>query len=150
MTAARLTLAARVLLPVYLVALGSVVFSPSDQATEIPGPIAWVFDLADALQANFEPGYIALEFVANIGLFVPFGILVRLAFARPPWWLVLLLGFATTLTIELVQSTLPTRFSTLSDVIANTLGTAVGLLLVLAVRRAIDRRSVVGDEPLAQ
>jgi len=34
-----------------------------------------------------------------------------------------------------VQSTLPSRFSTVSDVIANTLGTAVGLLAVRALSR---------------
>jgi VanZ family protein len=132
---ARLAIAARALLPVYLLALGVVVFSPSDEATDAPGLIAWVFDRVDELRASFEPAYVALEFVANIALFVPFGVLVRLAFARPPWWAILLLGFATTVTIELVQSTLPTRFSTVSDVIANTAGTALGVLAVGLVSR---------------
>ena len=132
---ARLTLTARALLPVYLVVLGVIVFSPSDEATNAPGLIAWLFDRVDELQASFAPAYVALEFVANIALFVPFGVLVRLAFARPPWWAILLLGFATTLTIEIVQATLPTRFSTASDVIANTAGTALGVLAVRLVSR---------------
>jgi len=68
-------------------------------------------------------------------MFMPFGVLVRVAFARLPWWAVLLLGFATTVTIELVQTTLPSRYSTLSDVIANTLGTAAGLLIVWLLSR---------------
>lgn len=134
-TRRRLALWARVALPVYLVALGCVVFSPSDEATEVEGLVSWVFDRVDELRAGFEPAYVVLEFVANIALFVPFGVLVRVAFARPAWWVVLLLGFATTVTIELVQSTLPTRFSTVSDVVANTLGTAAGLLLVRAISR---------------
>jgi glycopeptide antibiotics resistance protein len=132
---ARLAVAARALIPFYLLALCVIVFSPSDEATEAPGLIAWVFDRVDELRASFEPAYVALEFVANIALFVPFGVLGRLAFARPPWWAILLLGFATTVTIELVQSTLPTRFSTASDVIANTAGTALGLLVVRLVSR---------------
>lgn len=132
---ARLVLAARVLLPVYLVALGYIVFSPSDEATQATGFIAWVFDAVDRLRDNFEPAYIALEFVANIALFVPFGVLVRLAFVRPPWWVIAALGFATSVSIELIQLTLPTRFSTVSDVVANTAGTFLGLLVVRFVTR---------------
>ena len=132
---ARVVLAARILLPVYLVVLGYIVFSPSDEATETPGLIAWLFDAVDRLRAEVPAAYVALEFVANIALFVPFGVLGRLAFARPPWWAILLLGFATTVTIELVQSILPTRFSTVSDVIANTAGTALGVLAVRLVSR---------------
>jgi len=126
---------ARVLLPVYLVVLFAIVFSPADESTPTPGFVGWVVDRLDDLRTSFEPGYVALEFTANIALFVPFGVLVRLAFARPAWWVILALGFATTVGIELVQSTLPTRFSTVSDVVANTLGTAAGLLAARLVRR---------------
>jgi len=119
---------ARILLPVYLVAVGFIVFSPSDDSGS--GFLEW---LAEALG---EPGYAAVEFTANIVMFVPFGVLVRLATARPSWWMILALGFLTTVTIELTQLALPSRFSTVSDVIANTLGTAVGLAAVwLATRR---------------
>lgn len=132
---ARLSLAARVLLPIYLVVLCWIVFSQSDESTNATGLVAWVFEVIDELHASFEPAYVAIEFVANIALFVPFGVLVRLAFARLPWWAIGLLGFATTVTIELVQITLPSRFSTVSDVVANTLGTGLGLLAVWAFSR---------------
>lgn len=123
----RLTLWARILLPVYLLVVGVVVFSPSDDSGS--GFLDW---LADALG---EPGYAAVEFTANIAMFVPFGILVRLATARPTWWMILALGFLTTVTIELTQLTMPSRYSTVSDVVANTLGTAVGLGVVWVFRR---------------
>ena len=119
---------ARILLPIYLVVVGFIVFSPSDDSGS--GFLDW---LADALG---EPGYAAVEFTANILMFVPFGVLVRLATARPSWWMILALGLLTTVTIELTQLALPSRYSTVSDVIANTLGTAVGLAAVwLATRR---------------
>jgi glycopeptide antibiotics resistance protein len=146
-TRARLTLAARILLPVYLVVLGYIVFSPSDEATETPGIVAWLFDAVDHLRDSLPPAYVALEFVANIALFVPFGLLVRIAFGRLPWWAVAALGLATTVTIELVQSTLPTRFSTVSDVIANTAGTLLGLLVARAVRRRPDQSSGMSRLP---
>ena len=131
----RLTVAARALLPVYLLVVAFIVFSPSDDTGPSTGLLGWVLERLDELRTGFEPGYVVLEFTANIAMFVPFGVFVRVAFARLPWWAVLALGFATTVTIELIQSTLPSRYSTVSDVIANTLGTAVGLLIVWAVRR---------------
>ena len=124
---ARLAVTARVLLPIYLLVVAFIVFSPADDSGT-----GFLDRLGELLG---EPAYVALEFTANIAMFVPFGVLVRVAFARLPWWAVLLLGFATTVTIELVQTTLPSRYSTLSDVIANTLGTAAGLLVVWLLSR---------------
>jgi len=123
----RLAVTARVLLPIYLLVVAFIVFSPADDSGT-----GFLDRLGELLG---EPAYVALEFTANIAMFVPFGVLVRVAFARLPWWAVLLLGFATTVTIELVQTTLPSRYSTLSDVIANTLGTAAGLLVVWLLSR---------------
>ena len=123
----RLAVTARVLLPIYLLVVAFIVFSPADDSGT-----GFLDRLGELLG---EPAYVALEFTANIAMFVPFGVLVRVAFARLPWWAVLLLGFATTVTIELVQTTLPGRYSTLSDVIANTLGTAAGLLIVWLLSR---------------
>ena len=130
---ARLTIAARILLPLYLFVVAVIVFSPSDDGGS--GLHDWLAGLLG------EPAYVAIEFVANIVMFVPFGVLVRLASARLHWWMILALGLLTTVTIELTQLALPSRFSTVSDVIANTLGTAVGLAAVWAVgRRALTRR----------
>ena len=140
-TAARLALAARVLLPVYLAVVGWIVFSQDDGMDQADGWVAWVFDFIDEMKAGLPDFFfVAVEFLANVLMFVPFGVLVWLALARPRWWVVVLLGLATTVTIELVQSTMPSRYSTVSDVIANTLGAAVGVLLVnLAAQQGIRR-----------
>jgi glycopeptide antibiotics resistance protein len=128
--ATRVVVLARVLLPLYLAIVFLIVFSPSGGATQVTGLVAWVVTRIDELHTANESAYVVLEILANVAMFVPFGVLVWLAFARPRWWLVVLFGFVTTATIELVQSTMPTRYSTVSDVVANTLGAATGVFLV--------------------
>jgi glycopeptide antibiotics resistance protein len=135
----------RVLLAVYLPLVACIVFSPSDEVTNSSGFVVWVSDHIHQMRDDFPPAYVALEFTANIAMFVPFGILVPLAFARLPWYATLALGFATTLSIELVQSTLPSRFSTVSDVVANTLGAAIGLLVLRRLAQSSAMRRLPND-----
>jgi len=77
-----------------------------------------------------------LEFVCNIALFVPFGLLVALTLQRRPWWLAVLTGFTYSLVAELTQEFfLPHRSGTVSDVVANTTGTAIGVGAAWALLR---------------
>jgi len=77
-----------------------------------------------------------LEFVCNIVLFVPFGVLVALVALRRPWWWAVLTGFTFSLVAELTQEFfLPHRSGTVSDVVANTAGTAVGVGAAWALQR---------------
>ena len=138
--ATRVVVLARVLLPLYLAIVFLIVFSPSGGETQGTGLVAWVVARIDELHTAYESAYVVLEILANVAMFVPFGVLVWLAFARPRWWLVVLFGFATTVTIELVQTTMPTRYSTVSDVIANTLGAFIGVFLVRALAGRLVRR----------
>lgn len=95
------------------------------------------------------------EFVANIVVFVPWGFLVLLALGIRFWWLAALAGFALTLTIEIAQIPLP-RISDPRDLVANVLGTLVGIGFAVAlVRRrdtALRRRRALerGGEELLQ
>jgi glycopeptide antibiotics resistance protein len=88
--------------------------------------------------------YDVVEFTANILLFVPMGLLLTLLFGRERWWLALALGVAATFTIEFVQLFLPARVSDTRDLLANTLGTIVGIAvarLVTAAAAARGRRT---------
>jgi glycopeptide antibiotics resistance protein len=85
----------------------------------------------------------------NIVGFVPLGIAVYLYFLRRRQsnaaMLTILLGFATSLTIEIVQAYIPQRFSGMTDIITNGSGTALGVLLLQprAIRIILERWDVL-------
>lgn len=87
--------------------------------------------------------YDGVEFTANIAMFLPMGVLLTLLLDLRRWWLVLLIGVAATCSIELAQSAMPTRVSDVRDIVANALGTLIGIGIVAAfasLRRGIPRR----------
>ncbi|WP_139315998.1 VanZ family protein [Cellulosimicrobium sp. CUA-896] len=86
-----------------------------------------------------------VEMVSNIALFVPPALLAVAASRRP--WLVLAGGVLGSVTIELLQTLLPAlgRSCDTNDVLANTIGAAIGVALAtLALRRA---RRTTATEP---
>ncbi|GAT72201.1 putative VanZ-like family protein [Microbacterium sp. HM58-2] len=121
-----LQLWSRVLLAPYLVTLLLVTLLPGSEAARVTGIVKTVATWLDALGLPYDVAYPLMEFLANIALFVPFGLLIAVAWPAAPHWRIVAAGFATSGAIELVQLILPTRFSTLSDLIANTLGTVIG------------------------
>jgi len=87
-----------------------------------------------------------LELGANVVMFVPLGILAALLLPPRRWWVALVGAFLASVSVETVQSAaLPHRFGSLRDVLANTLGAAIGISLV-AVHRARARRAERSDD----
>ncbi|WP_022894025.1 VanZ family protein [Agromyces subbeticus] len=129
----RLRRTARVLLVPYVVLLALIVFSPAQDAARVTGFVWWAADLLASWGVPRRPAAVVLEFVANIALFIPLGMLVRLAFDRVRSWWIVVAGFLASAFIELVQLAIPSRVATASDVIANTLGVAVGVAIVFAI-----------------
>jgi glycopeptide antibiotics resistance protein len=84
--------------------------------------------------------YDRVEFTANVLMFVPIGLLFVLLFGRRQWWLAMLAGIALTLTIELAQMSLADRVSDPRDVLANSIGAFVGVLVALVVTAPAARR----------
>ena len=83
--------------------------------------------------------YLHIEFLANVGMFVPLGVLALLL--RRAWW-VLLTGPAFSAFIETYQALfLPGRYPELRDVLSNSIGFLVGAGAVLLIRRVRSRRS---------
>jgi len=87
-----------------------------------------------------------LDFLVNIVGFVPLGFcfaawLASMQSVRHPKVGTIAIGFATSLTIEILQAFLPTRSSGMTDVITNTLGTTLGVCLydTRLARRAVDK-----------
>ncbi len=78
---------------------------------------------------------IVMPVVANILLFVPWGLLMFISLysvERPTiqtYVLTILLGFTFTVTIEAWQYFLPSRVADVNDIISNTVGTILGAVL---------------------
>jgi glycopeptide antibiotics resistance protein len=121
----------------YVLVLGAIGLwkSPVDQHFAVVRlrPVVW---MADLLGLTVPQSYTAVEAGANVVLFIPLGALVLLWRRDWTWLHATLVAFATTALIETGQQVLrPERFASMSDIVANTLGGAVGALLVVGWRR---------------
>ena len=134
---------ARVILVPYLVALALIVFLPARDAGRVTGIVGWAADLVAMWGIPREAAVIVFEFLANVALFVPFGLLVSTAAPRWSPWAIIGLGCLVSVTIELVQLGIPSRVPTISDVIANTAGAAFGCVVVLRRRMSLADRAAV-------
>ena len=72
------------------------------------------------------------ELLANIVLFVPYGILLCTAFRRLKWWAVMLISLGTTVCVEIFQPFFG-RSCDVDDIIANTLGALIGCIMAKIV-----------------
>ena len=92
--------------------------------------------------------YALVEFIANIVLFIPVGVLFVLLLGWRRWWLAVVLGIALTVSIEAAQLVIPGRVTDPRDVVSNSIGSTIGVALVLVTTasRAKRPRTVV-DEP---
>lgn len=77
--------------------------------------------------------YQRVEFTANVFMFIPVGMFFLLLFGRRLWFVALLFGVALTCAIETIQRFLPDRVSDISDILANSAGTFIGVVFVLVV-----------------
>ncbi|MEZ2372314.1 VanZ family protein [Arthrobacter sp. RCC_34] len=136
---------ARTVFAVYIVALLLVVLLPADDARHVTGFVSVIADFLSTVGIPRQPAEVTVEFLSNIVLFGPWGFLLRLL-TRPalPSWAVALSGAVLSTGIELLQLIIPGRVTALSDVIANTLGTLAGVLLLKVVLAITSRLSARG------
>lgn len=125
----------------YLVFVGFVTLTPQPLGG---GVNTWIFQALDVFGRHSATNWITyndLEFTANMVMFLPVGLFLLLLFGRRQWWLAILLSFALSSGIELYQGAfLPTRVADIRDVISNTSGAIVGVLLGLALTASKARR----------
>lgn len=130
--------AARVALVGYLLFVGFTVWLPAAVSSKVTGLVGvmarWV---AEAGIAPYQPSAVVLEILANVALFVPVGLLLPFAWPRLRLWQVTLAGGLLSVVIETVQGLMPSRFPTLSDVIANTTGTFLGAVITCLLLTAV-------------
>jgi glycopeptide antibiotics resistance protein len=120
----------RVWFATYIVVLALIVFwpTPVDQgASKVIQAVLAV--QTDVLHIQPFLTYNLVEFFSNIFLFVPLGVLLSLILERR--YLILPIGLLTTVFIESMQAMfLPQRTASVNDVISNTVGACLGLLIV--------------------
>lgn len=74
-----------------------------------------------------------IEFLANIGLFVPLGVFLLLLVSTRLWWVALAAGIVLTSMIETVQQEIPGRVSDPRDVAANAIGMFLGIAVAVVL-----------------
>jgi glycopeptide antibiotics resistance protein len=118
-------------------------------ATMWPTPLdqgygAAIEKVLDVVHRNGVPqwfGYNKLEFSANVAMFIPLGFLAALLLPARIWWLALLICPALSIAIELTQATfLAARFATVTDVVSNSIGAVVGILIAVVLRSVVYER----------
>ncbi|CAN5375214.1 hypothetical protein BH11ACT8_BH11ACT8_18840 [soil metagenome] len=104
-------------------------------------------DLVSRILARLEgrPGlewltFDRAEFLANIAMFVPVGLFLLLLVGTRFWWVAVGVGFAMTAAIETAQRSIPGRVSDPRDLVANTAGAVLGVLVGLVLTYPKTRR----------
>ncbi len=147
----RVTRWSRWALLAYTLVLGIVLLQPEPRiaASVVIHAEEW---LAQFGSSGEDPAPGRVEAVLNAAMFVPLAALALLSFPRLRWPTVALLGFAASLSVEVVQAVLlNARSAQLVDVVANTVGTLIGAALGVAIRHSVsvatgpDRDSTLPD-----
>jgi glycopeptide antibiotics resistance protein len=92
-------------------------------------------------------GYNKLEFSANVVMFIPLGFLIALLLPTKVWWLALIVCPGLSGAIELTQGAVLTeRFASWGDVLSNSVGAVIGILVAVILRALVYHR----DEKLIE
>jgi glycopeptide antibiotics resistance protein len=94
--------------------------------------------ISDACNGASAPS----EVVANVVLFVPFGVYLGLLAPAWPWWKATIAIAAASLGFEIAQYASAVGSSDVTDLVTNTAGGLIGLALLATVRRRLGERTV--------
>lgn len=104
------------------------------------GPARWGFlQFVDAVAAPLLAWipYGGTERMLNTLMFVPLGATIALLLSRRMWPLAILAGFTLSAAVEYAQDSIPGRVPDPADVLWNTVGGAIGVVLVTLIRFGI-------------
>jgi glycopeptide antibiotics resistance protein len=134
----------------YLMTVALVVLWPTPVDRDASGTILQVLAKLHAFGAPDWIDYNFVETSANIVMFVPIGLLGGTLLRTGYRWIAVPAAFSVSFLIELVQDTfLPGRFGTMQDVLANTHGAALGLVVLYAFLeyRRIAKEDAAAEHP---
>jgi VanZ family protein len=118
--------------------MGNVVHNRAGSAPDLNIPDHYLVLHKPLLEAPWKEYYPSWDYVQDVLIniigFIPLGFvfsayLSSVRHAKRALWVTILLGFMVSLTIEVLQAFMPTRDSGMTDLITNTLGTAIGTML---------------------
>ncbi|WP_416428536.1 VanZ family protein [Paenarthrobacter nicotinovorans] len=130
---------------VYVAGLTTVGFWPTPVDKPIQGTLAAILKY---LHSHGVPGWLDYNFVeatANVAMFIPFGILSAMALPAKAWIQLASVGLMASTGLELGQLLFITaRFSSLLDVVTNTLGAIIGISTArhFAARKSLELAGV--------
>lgn len=81
------------------------------------------------------------ENIMNVVVFVPVGMLLSCVSRRLKWWMVMLIGFGISVSIEVLQYLYHKGFSEFDDVFHNTLGCAIGYCSIMILKEIYTYRT---------
>ncbi|HTE62038.1 MAG TPA: VanZ family protein, partial [Solirubrobacteraceae bacterium] len=114
---------------VYLGVVGWITLGPQP-LDEGANSLVWrLLDVFSRFSLTDWISYSLLEFWANVAMFVPVGLFFLMLLGRGRWWLAIVLGVLLTCGIELAQVYLPGRVSDPRDILANSVGALIGVVV---------------------
>lgn len=124
----------------YLVFVGWVTLTPASSAPTSSELILRVLARLQQYDDFAWLTYDRAEFLANIALFVPVGVFLLLLVGTRFWWVAGLAAFLMTSAIETVQRSIPGRVPDERDILANTAGALIGIVVGLVLTFPASRR----------
>ena len=109
---------------IFLLFCSSVIFRTIGETRQYDFHPFWSYDRPELLVEN----------IMNVVVFIPVGLLLGSAFKQKTWWKALLIGCSISITIEALQFWFMKGFSEVDDVMHNTLGCAIGFLIVAIIK----------------
>lgn len=118
---------------VYLGIVGWITLGPQPFDDSSDSMIWRLLDILGRSRATDWIDYASLEFGGNVLMFLPIGLFFLLLLGRRLWWLAVLFGIALTCGIEFAQEFIPTRVSDPRDILSNSVGAFVGVVVALVL-----------------
>lgn len=115
----------------YIALIGYITLSTADNGSAVRSSSTWIIRMLERLPVGLTGAQ--WEFLLNVAMFAPLGLLLVLTFGARFFWVAALGGIALSLSLEGLQQFIPYRVPDARDLVANGLGGVVGMFLGLAV-----------------
>ena len=122
----------------YVALIGFITLSTAGGGSAARTTSTWIIRMLERLPLGINgPGW---EFLLNVAMFAPLGMLLVLTFGARFFWVAALSGIALSLSVEGLQQFIPSRVPDVRDLLANGLGGVIGMFFGVALLAMVPRR----------